>query len=120
MPHHHLKIAQGSSSERHSLEIPEIVKGVIGDIRENGDIAVRKYSEKFDKWSPPAFKLSQKEIDAAISQVSEQTIKDIKLAQSNVRRFALAQRNSIVDFETEIQPGVHLGQKSIPITSVGA
>ncbi|KAK2740689.1 hypothetical protein FQN55_008743 [Onygenales sp. PD_40] len=103
-----------------AIDVPSIVKGVIDDIRTNGDSAVRQYSAKFDRWEPASFKLSEADIQAAIAKVSEQTIKDIKEAQANVRAFALAQRKSISDFEVELQPGVHLGQKNIPISSVGA
>lgn len=97
-----------------------IVRGVIDDIRANGDKAVRVYSEKFDKWSRASFKLSQEEIDNIIATVPQQIIDDIKEVQENVRKFALAQRNSIKDFEVETKPGVFLGQKSIPIQNVGA
>ncbi|KKY21450.1 putative histidinol dehydrogenase [Phaeomoniella chlamydospora] len=100
--------------------VPDVVKGVIQDIRNNGDAAVRQYSEKFDKWSPPSFRLSQTDIDAAIAACPEQTIKDIKEVQHNVRTFAQAQRDSIKDFELEIQPGVFLGQKNNPLNRVGA
>jgi histidinol dehydrogenase len=55
-----------------------------------------------------------------IASVPEQTIKDIKEVQGNVRAFAQAQRESLKDFEIEIRPGVHLGQKNIPINAVGA
>jgi histidinol dehydrogenase len=103
-----------------STSVPEIVKGVIDDIRSNGDVSVRQYSEKFDKWSPVSFKLSEEEIKDIISRVPEQTIKDIKEVQENVRKFAIAQRKSISDIEIEIQPGVHLGHKNLPISSVGA
>lgn len=99
--------------------VATIVKGVIDDIRIRGDEAVRSYSEKFDKWAPEAFKLSAKDIEEALTHVSEQTIKDIKEVQSNVRRFAEAQKNSLKEFELEIQPGVFLGQKNNPIESVG-
>jgi histidinol dehydrogenase len=102
------------------LDVPNIVKTVIDDIRSKGDAAVRSYSEEFDKWSPASFKLSKDEIESIISKVSTQTIEDIKTVQHNVRTFALAQRKSINDFEMEIRPGVHLGQKNIPIASVGA
>jgi len=102
------------------FDVSSIVKGVIDDVRANGDNAVRKYSEKFDRWSPPSFKLSQEDIKKIIAEVPEQTIKDIKQVQSNVRTFAEAQRNSIKDFELEIRPGVFLGQKNVPINSVGA
>ncbi|KAJ5179227.1 hypothetical protein N7492_002437 [Penicillium capsulatum] len=103
-----------------TVDTPTIVRGVIDDIRTNGDQAVRAYSEKFDKWSPASFKLSQDQIEQIISTVPQQIIDDIKQAQENVRKFALAQKASIRDFEMEIRPGVHLGQKNIPINSVGA
>ena len=101
-------------------DVPGIVRGVIDDIRERGDTAVRSYSQKFDKWSPPSFKLSKEDIQSILSKVPQQTIDDIKTVQHSVREFALAQRKSINDFEMEIRPGVHLGQKNIPIASVGA
>jgi sulfopropanediol 3-dehydrogenase len=47
-------------------------------------------------------------------------IEDIVLVQQNVREFAMRQRESIVDFETEVQPGVHLGQRNIPLERAGA
>ena len=102
------------------IDVPGIVRGVIDDIRTQGDAAVRKYSERFDKWSPLSFKLPEGDIEDIISRVPKQTIDDIQVVQDNVRTFALAQRESIKDFELEIGPGVHLGQKQIPISSVEA
>jgi len=118
---HHLKKAACPTSTKDSQQgVSTVVKGVIDRIRIDGDVAVRQYSEKFDQWSPISFKLSKADIDAVMSTVSEQTIKDIKEVQANVRAFATAQLNSIKDFEIEIQPGVHLGQKNLPIDSIGA
>jgi histidinol dehydrogenase len=102
------------------IDTTSIVRDVIDNIRAKGDAAVRTYSEKFDKWSPASFKLSQKEIQDIISTVPQQVLDDIKQVQHNVRTFALAQKASIKEFEMEIRPGVHLGQKNIPINSVGA
>ncbi|KAF6237304.1 hypothetical protein HO173_004773 [Letharia columbiana] len=87
-------------------DVLAIVRDVIDTIRKDGDIAVRKYFEKFDKWSPRAFRLSKSEIDKAIAACPKQTIDDIKNVQRNVRAFAEAQRKSITDFELEIRPGV--------------
>lgn len=117
-----LKSAEGvvKSAAQPSFNVADIVSGVIADIRANGDEAVRKYSEKFDKWSPKSFKLTEQEIQDIISKVPEQTIKDIKQVQEHVRIFAQAQKDSLKDFEIEIRPGVHLGQKNVPIESVGA
>lgn len=108
-----------ASSSSAPTNVPSIVSSVIDDIRKNRDSAVRSYSEKFDKWSPPSFKLSPKEIKAIISSLPEQVIKDIKEVQNNVRTFAQAQKESLKDFELEIHPGVFLGQKNVPINSVG-
>lgn len=101
------------------VDVSTIVTGVIDDIRSHGDAAVRKYSEKFDKWSPPSFKLSPEEIDKIIGGIDKQIIDDIKTVQANVRKFAQHQREAIRDFEVETQPGVFLGQKNVPIQSVG-
>ena len=101
------------------LDVPAIVDGVIEDVRANGDLAVRKYSEKFDKWSPASFKLSLDKIEEIIATVPQQTLDDIRTVQSNVRAFAEAQRASLKDFEVEIRPGILLGQKNVPIQSVG-
>ncbi|KAF2684639.1 histidinol dehydrogenase [Lentithecium fluviatile CBS 122367] len=118
----YLKRASAAESPASSpgLDVASIVKNVIEDIRQNGDAAVRKYSENFDKWSPESFKLSKEQIDATIAQVPKQTIEDIRQVQANVRRFAKAQRESIRDFELETQPGVFLGQKNVPVAVVGA
>ena len=85
----------------------------------DGDAAVRRYSEKFDKWTPKSFKLSAQEKEDIIKTVDPQIIKDIHSVQANVRKFAQAQRDSIKDFEIEMEPGVFLGQKNNPIDKVG-
>ncbi|KAL4733581.1 histidinol dehydrogenase [Aspergillus similis] len=117
-----LKSANPSSdaSKGPSLDVPSIVRSVIEDIRQNGDKALRSYSEKFDKWSPESFKLSKEQVDEIVSTVPAKVIEDIKTVQQNVRTFAQEQRKSITDFEYQIQPGVFLGQKNIPISAVGA
>lgn len=103
-----------------SSAVRQVVETVIADIRANGDEAVRRYAEKFDGFAPQTFALSPQQIAAAIDRVPAQTLEDIKQVQRNVRQFAELQRSSITDFETEVRPGVLLGQKSIPIETVGA
>lgn len=109
-----------TASTQPKVDVSAIVKGVIDDIRTEGDAAVRKYSEKFDKWSPSSFKLSQSEIEDIIAKVPEQTIKDIIKVQSNVRKFAEAQKAALHEIEVEMEPGVFLGHKNVPIQNVGA
>jgi sulfopropanediol 3-dehydrogenase len=103
-----------------SPAVRRVVEDVIADIRANGDVAIRSYSEKFDQWSPASFRLDGDEIAAITSTVPDQTMDDIARVQENVREFAQHQLASLQDFEVETKPGVFLGQKNIPISSVGA
>ena len=96
----------GAGEAKPSFNVAKIVEEVIADVTANGDAAVRQYSEKFDKWSPPSFRLSAEDIQKTMAEVDEQTIKDIKEVQKNVRVFAEAQLASIKEFEIETQPGV--------------
>ncbi len=100
-------------------KVRKIVEDTLADIRARGDAAVRDLSEKFDKYSPPSFRLSQSEIDAAMAKVSARDMEDIKFAQDQIRNFAQAQRASMTDVEVETIPGVILGHKNIPVQSVG-
>src|SRR5437867_9679843 len=100
-------------------KVRDIVTGIIEDIESRGETALREISEKFDKWNPPAFRLSEQQIEDCLSQLSAQTIDDIKFAQAQVRNFAQAQRSSIKDIEVETLPGVILGHRNIPVGSVG-
>jgi sulfopropanediol 3-dehydrogenase len=96
-----------------------VVEATLKDIETRGDAAVRELSEKFDNYSPASFKLSQQEIDDLMAQLSDRELADIKFAQEQVRNFAQAQRDTMLDLEVETLPGVVLGHKNIPVQSVG-
>ena len=100
-------------------EVRKNVEEILASIETEGDVAVRRLSEKFDNYSPPAFRLSQSEIDALMAQVSTRDMADLKFAQEQVRNFAQIQRDSMLDVEVETLPGVILGHKNIPVQSVG-
>lgn len=95
------------------------VEGILADIEARGDAAVRDLSRKFDGYDPSAFRLTASEIEAALSQVSDREMADIRFAQTQIRRFAQAQKASMTDIEVETMPGVILGHKNIPVNSVG-
>ncbi len=100
-------------------QVRHVVEETLKDIEARGDAAVRELSEKFDGYSPEAFKLSQSDIEALMSKVSDRDMADLKFAQEQVRKFAQAQRDSMLDIEVEPMPGVILGHKNIPVQSVG-
>jgi sulfopropanediol 3-dehydrogenase len=100
-------------------KVRSTVEGILSDIETRGDTAVRELSQKFDNYAPEKFRLSPSEIDAAINKVSTRDMEDIEFAQTQIRRFAEAQRTSMTDIEIETLPGVILGHKNSPVQSVG-
>jgi sulfopropanediol 3-dehydrogenase len=100
-------------------KVRTMVETTLKDIEDRGDAAVRDLSEKFDKYSPPSFRLSPSEIEVLMSKVSARDMEDIRFAQAQVRNFAQAQRDSMRDIEIETLPGIILGHKHIPVQSVG-
>jgi sulfopropanediol 3-dehydrogenase len=95
------------------------VESILSDIEKRGDDAVRELSQKFDGWDRPDFRLSQAEIDACMAQLSDQDLSDIAFAQTQVRNFAKAQKDTMQELSIETLPGVTLGHKHVPIAAVG-
>jgi sulfopropanediol 3-dehydrogenase len=100
-------------------EVRRTVEGILDDIAARGDVAVRELSAKFDKWEPESFRLNDSEIRDLIATLPAQVIEDIKFAQAQIRRFAEAQKAALRDIEIETLPGIRLGHKNIPVSSVG-
>jgi sulfopropanediol 3-dehydrogenase len=101
-------------------EIRDTVSRIISDVSREGTTAVRRYSEQFDGWAPESFRVSQAAIDAAYAEMDEAVATSSRFLIDQVTNFARLQRQTLVDFETETLPGVVLGQKWIPVNSVGA
>lgn len=107
-----------NSAEEHSQEAREIVTKLLADIKAGGEEAVRELARKFDKWEGD-FILSEEKKQKLIASVPESVKRDIEFAHKQVSTFALAQRNSLKDFEMEVTPGVVLAQKTIPMDVAG-
>src|SRR3984885_12817098 len=101
------------------LKVREVVENIITQIENSGDAAVREFSKRFDDWAPQHFRLSESDIQKAISQVHARDLEDIKFAQDQVRNFAQKQRETLHDVEVETLPGVILGHRHIPLGSIG-
>jgi len=113
------RAASAGQQEEADVKIRSTVESIIADVARRGDDAVRELSERFDKWSPPSFRLSREEVESLIAKVTPQTIEDIKFAQAQIRHFAEIQRASMRDVEVETLPGVVLGHRHIPVGNVG-
>src|SRR5690625_2696898 len=107
-----------SEFKQESEKVSQTVQAAIKEIEAEGDAAVRRFSERFDNWSPESFRLSDEKIAEICAGISEQTKKDITFAQDNIRKFAEKQKETLKDLTVEMEPGVILGHKNIPVNSV--
>jgi len=108
-----------AESKDADAKVRAIVEGMLNDISERGDVAVRELSARLDKWSPESFRLSDEQIENIVADLPQQVIDDIKFAQTQIRNFAQHQKDALKDIEVETLPGVFLGHKNIPVNSVG-
>ncbi|MEO0362175.1 MAG: histidinol dehydrogenase [Pseudomonadota bacterium] len=116
----HLKTSKPAAERAEDdAKVRATVEATLADIEARGDAAVRELSEKFDGYAPEAFRLTESEIEAAMAKVSPRDMEDIRYAQTQIRRFAEAQRATMTDLEVETEPGVILGHRNIPVQSVG-
>lgn len=95
------------------------VSRILLDIEKRGDAAVRELSMQFDGWDRTDYRLSPAEIQECMNKLTDRERDDILFAQAQVRRFADAQRASMLDCEIETIPGVVLGHKHIPVSAAG-
>ena len=116
-----LKEAQPSKARAIADDsVRETVQRVIAEVESDGDAALRKFSEQFDKWSPESFRLAPEEIDRIVATLPDEVIDDIRWVQAQVRSFAQHQRGALLDLEVETLPGVFLGHRHNPIAASGA
>ena len=113
----YLKKAE-TSSTADSSDVSATVQEILNDIEQGGDEAALKYRAKFDKYDGNVV-LTQEEIDAACRLVPQKLKDDIAFAHANVKRFAEAQKATIIDTEVEVIPGLIAGQKAIPVQAAG-
>jgi sulfopropanediol 3-dehydrogenase len=116
----HLKTAMRAEVRAEAdAAVRRTVEETLARIGAEGDAAVRALSKQFDGWEPAQFRLSEVEIEKAISQVSRRDLEDMRFAQEQVGNFARHQRAALQDIEVETMPGVVLGHRNIPVNSVG-
>lgn len=95
----------------------ETVLGVLNDVREGGDEAVKKYEKKFDKVELESLAVSEEEMAEAEALVSDELKNALNEACENIKRFHASQKAVCPRVETS--SGVTCWQKAVPIDKVG-
>ena len=101
-----------------SSQTEETVKKIIADVRADGDAAVRKYADKFDKSSPDKLEVPLKEAVRALDELRETNmpvVNALELAARHIKCFCEKQKEQFKDFEYEIEKGLFTGQRVIPV-----
>jgi sulfopropanediol 3-dehydrogenase len=101
-------------------ELRTRVSDMLRDIERGGIDAVRRWSRQLDDWMPDSFLAGEAELAAAERKLDDGLREQIAFAQEQVRGFAQAQRDTLVDLRVEMSPGVVLGHRHIPVAAVGA
>ncbi|MDP7244845.1 MAG: histidinol dehydrogenase [Flavobacteriales bacterium] len=96
----------------------QVVKEILQEVKMNGDKAVLKYTERFDKQKLKNIELSKEQIKSAYEKVDEKILSLLKKAADNIRFFAEKQVKQFKNFKTE-KNSMILGQKVIPLERVG-
>ena len=96
----------------------EIVERMLEDIRAHGEDAVLRYARELDSWNGDIV-LDAAELQRRTRDVAQTVKDDIRFAHDQVLAFARRQRESLLEFEAELYPGLITGQKLIPVNAAG-
>jgi sulfopropanediol 3-dehydrogenase len=96
----------------------EVAGDMLSDIQRRGEVAVREYAQKLDRWTGEIV-VPPDEIERRIGSIDPSIKRDIEFATQQVRRFADAQRESLREFSIELQPGLIAGQRLVPVNVAG-
>ena len=98
--------------------VEKTVKRIVSDVRQDGDLALRRYAEKFDGLSArQQFRVAADEIKVSLAQIPGELRDALEHAAASIRRFCEWQKPQ--EFRRESQPGVWVGQVIRPVESVG-
>jgi sulfopropanediol 3-dehydrogenase len=106
-------------SRQSNRELVERVRAMLDDIEQNRDEAVKRYAAQLDRWTKPAFRVADDEISRVRGAMSAVFKDDFAFCKKQVTDFAKRQRDSLEEFEESFGRGVTLGQKIIPVQTVG-
>ena len=98
-------------------EVLKSVSNIIEDVRKNGDKALKAYTEKFDRVMLDDFEVSIEELDECFIKVEKNFIENLEEAKENIEYYHNAQKGR--GFILNKDNGIFLGQRVIPLDSVG-
>ena len=99
-------------------KVRQRVGELLGRLEVGRETEAARLAREFDGWNGP-IEVSVEEIEAASSRLDPSVREDIAYAHRHIRRFAKAQLASLTEFEIEVEPGLRVGQRNVPISVAG-
>jgi histidinol dehydrogenase len=93
------------------------VRGIVRDVAENGDAALKKYAKKFDKAELDSLEVTAEEMETALKTIEPELLDAMQTAAENIRAFHAMQVRQ--GFRMQLENGAYLGQKITPIEKAG-
>ncbi|RCW16542.1 histidinol dehydrogenase [Streptococcus gallolyticus] len=102
---------------KENLDVDDAVRQILEDVKENGDKALKAYSEKFDKITLDNFEVGKELVDQAFEAIDAEVLEALKNAKANIESYHKQQLEK--GFEDQPTEGVVRGQLIRPIERVG-
>jgi len=100
-------------------ELRDLVASVLREVAANGDSALKKFAQQFDKVDLDSIEVTPAELEAAGKKCDVKLLEDMRYGIERITQFAQAQLSTLSELEVETIPGLHLGHRLIPIQRVG-
>src|SRR5258708_38882674 len=104
MPRHIKTAALAGTQDEADAKTRTTVEAIIAEVKLRGDAAVRELSERFDKWSPPSFRLEDDGVGALVAKRGPPTLDELKLARPHIRSFAMVERAALKERQVQCLP----------------
>ncbi|HAU34241.1 MAG TPA: histidinol dehydrogenase, partial [Lysinibacillus sp.] len=115
------KLAKGISLKRPleggNEEQLTVVRQVLADVRTQGDIALRAYTERWDGYMLTSLQVTKEEIQKAVNDLDQQLYQDLAEAAKNIRLYH--EQQSRHGYRLELGDGSWLGQRVTALDAVG-
>ncbi|MFA1739408.1 histidinol dehydrogenase [Lysinibacillus fusiformis] len=115
------KLANGISLKRPleggNEEQLKVVRQVLADVRTQGDVALRAYTERWDGYMPASLRVTKEEIQEAVYALDQQLYQDLAEAAKNIRLYH--EQQSRQGYHFDLGDGSWLGQRVTALDAVG-
>ena len=99
-------------------DVSATVRDLLDGLRSGREGRAEELARDFDGWSGPIL-VEPAKVRAARSELASTLVDDIEAAHRNIRDFAIAQRETLGEFEMEVSPGLRAGHRLVPVNVSG-